>query len=161
MPETEPPDAPSPDAQSPDVQSPDVQSPGAEPSDAELPTLEFVSPMPGFPGLRRFVLVRLDEEGALYSMRSLEDTGVRFLVAAPPVFFPDYTPEIEEEVLERLMTDDPTRLLILLVVTAAEPVTEATANLLAPVIIDPQTRRAVQTVLSAPELSVRAPLLSV
>lgn len=129
--------------------------------DAELPMLEFVSPLPGFPHLRRFVLVRLDDEGALYSMRSLEDPELRFLVAAPPVFFPDYAPEIHDEVLELLGTDDPSRLLILLIVTAAEPITEATANLLAPVVIDPETRRALQTVLNERELSVRAPLLPV
>lgn len=129
--------------------------------DTELPTLQFISPMPGFPHLRRFVLVQLDEEGALYSMRSLEDPELRFLVAAPPVFFPDYSPEIDDELLRRLGTDDPSRLLILLVVTAAEPVTEATANLLAPVVIDPETKYAMQLVLGSSKLSVRAPLLPV
>jgi flagellar assembly factor FliW len=130
-------------------------------ADTELPELEFVAPIPGFPDLRRFVLVRLDEEGALYSIRSLEEPELRFIVAAPPVFFPDYTPEIDEEVLRQLRTDDPSRLLVLLIVTAAKPVTDATANLLAPVIIDPDSRRALQTVLNASELSVRTPLLPV
>ena len=50
---------------------------------AELPVLEFVAPMPGFPEQRRFVLVRLEDEGVLYSLTSIEVPHLRFLVVPP------------------------------------------------------------------------------
>ncbi|MBG0818575.1 flagellar assembly protein FliW [Planomonospora sp. ID82291] len=127
----------------------------------ELPAIEFVCPMPGFTDNRRFVLVRLDEDGVLYSLRSLEDPGPRFLVISPNPFFPGYEPEIDDETLAALGAGETSQLLVLLIVTAPGSITEATANLLAPIVVDTATRRAVQTVLSGSDLPVRAPLVSV
>ena len=47
-------------------------------ADLEIPVLEFVSPMPGFPGHRQFVLVRVHEEGVLFIFR--EDVGNKTVV---------------------------------------------------------------------------------
>jgi flagellar assembly factor FliW len=121
-----------------------------------LPTIEFVSPIPGFPECRQFVLVRLDDDGLLYALTSIEDPDLRFLVVPPPPFFPDYAPEIDDESLELLTEPDPEQLLLLLVVTATEK--ETTANLLAPIVIDQEKRRAVQVVLNGSGLELRAPM---
>ncbi|GAA3161842.1 flagellar assembly protein FliW [Planomonospora alba] len=126
----------------------------------DLPSIEFVCPMPGFAGNRRFVLVRVDEDGLLYSLRSLEDPDLRFLVISPHPFFPSYEPEIDDATLDMLGVDQTAELLVLLIVTAPGSITEATANLLAPIVVDTRTRRAVQTVLSGSDLPVRAPLVS-
>ncbi|WP_449063945.1 flagellar assembly protein FliW [Planomonospora algeriensis] len=127
----------------------------------ELPTIEFVCPMPGFADNRRFVLVRVDEDGVLYSLRSLDDPALRFLVISPNPFFPGYEPEIDDATLAMLGAGQTSNLLVLLIVTAPGSITEATANLLAPIVVDTATRRAVQTVLSGSDLPVRAPLVSV
>jgi flagellar assembly factor FliW len=131
----------------------------AQPSD--LPTIEFASPMPGFPEYRRFVLVRMDEEGLMYELASFDDPRLRFVVVPPAVFFPDYAPEISEETLEALgvAADHLDRVLILLVVTLGATPAEATANLLAPILIDQISRRAVQVILTGSELPVRAELI--
>ncbi|GII06142.1 flagellar assembly protein FliW [Planobispora takensis] len=126
----------------------------------ELPTIELVCPMPGFAGNRRFVLVRMDDSGVLYSLRSLDNPDLRFLVISPNPFFPDYEPEIDDATLAMLATDETAELLVLLIVTAPGSITEATANLLAPIVVDTATRRAVQTVLTGSDLPVRAPLVS-
>jgi len=127
---------------------------------AETPVITFVSPLPGFPAHRSFLLVRLDDAGLLYDLRSVEDEQLRFLVAVPGPFFPEYAPEISTTAVELLDPPDPGRLLVLLVVNLAESPADATANLLAPIVIDPVTRRAVQVVLSSNDLSVRAPLVA-
>jgi flagellar assembly factor FliW len=128
--------------------------------DGDLPIIEFVSPMPGFPDQRRFLLVRLADDAMVYTLTAVSDPGLRFLVVAPPPFFPEYAPEVDDETLELLDGHDPDRLLVLLVVTAGESVAEATANLLAPIIVDQDTRRAVQAVLTGTRFSVRTPLLA-
>jgi flagellar assembly factor FliW len=125
----------------------------------DVPTIEFVSAMPGFPGHRSFVLVRLADEGQLYALTSLADPDLRFLVLAPGLFFPEYAPEIEDETLELLEVTDPSHLLVLLVVTASASLADATANLMAPIIVDQSTRRAIQVVLNGSGLPVRAPLI--
>jgi flagellar assembly factor FliW len=119
-----------------------------------LPTIDLAVPMPGFPRHRQFVLVRLNDEGLLYAFTSIEDPELRFLVAPPEPFFPDYAPEVEEEVFAALNTKDPDRLLLLVVITAG--VNETTANLLAPIVVDRDTRRAMQVILNGSGMPVRA-----
>jgi flagellar assembly factor FliW len=119
-----------------------------------LPTIDMAVPMPGFPAHRQFVLVRLNDDGLLYAFTSIEDPELRFLVAPPEPFFPDYAPEIEDEVFAVLNTKDADRLLVLVVITAG--VNETTANLLAPIIVDRDSRRAMQVVLQSSGMPVRA-----
>jgi flagellar assembly factor FliW len=125
-------------------------------SSLTLPTIELAAPRPGFPAHRRFVLVRLDEEGLLYALTSMDDSELRFLVVPPAPFFPDYAPEIGDEALELLGNPDADQLLLMLVVTAGK--SDTSANLLAPIVIDQASRRAIQVVLIGSGLSVRQPL---
>jgi len=120
----------------------------------DMPTIDMAVPMPGFPAHREFVLVRLNEDGLLYAFTSVDDPGLRFLVAPPEPFFPDYAPEIESDVFAALNTKDPDRLLVMVVITAG--VDETTANLMAPIIVDRDSRRAMQVVLSGSDMPVRA-----
>ena len=129
---------------------------GATMTDIELdlPIIDMAVPMPGFPAHQQFVLVRLNDQGLLYAFTSIQDPELRFLVAPPEPFFPDYAPEIENEVFAALNTKDPDRLLVMVVITAG--VNETTANLLAPIIVDRDSRRAMQVVLSDSNMPVRA-----
>lgn len=119
-----------------------------------LPTIDMAVPMPGFPAYREFVLVRLHDEGLLYAFTALDNPEIRFLVAPPEPFFPDYAPEIEEPVFAALNTKDPNRVLLLVVITAGTD--ETTANLLAPIVVDQDTRRAMQVVLTGSGMPMRA-----
>jgi len=120
----------------------------------DLPTISMAIPMAGFPAHQDFALVRLHDEGLLYALTSTKDPEVRFLVAPPEPFFPDYAPELENEVFAALNTKDPDRLLILVVISAGS--NETTANLLAPIVIDRDSRRAMQVVLNGSDLPIRA-----
>lgn len=119
-----------------------------------LPTITMAVPMPGFPAHREFALVRLHEDGLLYAFTSTEDPELRFLVAPPEPFFPDYAPEIDDDVFAALNTHDPDRLLLMVVITAG--VNETTANLLAPIVVDRDSMRAMQVVLTGSGYPVRA-----
>ncbi|GAA2516291.1 flagellar assembly protein FliW [Pilimelia columellifera] len=124
----------------------------------DLPVIEFVAPMPGFPSQLRFVLVRLDDDGILSALTSVDDPDLRFLVVPPAPFFPTYAPEVSTESLELLGATDPDQILLLLVVTAGESLAATTANQLAPILVDQVSRHALQVVLTGSDLPVRAPL---
>jgi flagellar assembly factor FliW len=117
--------------------------------DLEIPVLEFVSPMPGFPDHHQFVLVRVHEEGVLYAMTSISEPDLRFLVVPPAPFFPDYEPEIDDESLAAMgaTESDAGNLAVLLVVTAGDTAGSSTANLMAPIIVNEANRTACQLVL--------------
>jgi flagellar assembly factor FliW len=120
----------------------------------DLPIIKMAVPMAGFPAHQDFVLVRLHEEGLLYALTSTKDPEIRFLVAPPEPFFPDYAPELENDVFAALNTKDPDRVLIMVVISAGTK--ETTANLLAPIVIDRDSQRAIQVILSGSNLPIRA-----
>jgi flagellar assembly factor FliW len=126
----------------------------------EIPVIELVHPLPGFPDLARFALVQVDDTGVLCSLTSLEREGLRFLVVPPVTFFPDYAPEVEEEILSVLGSESVDDLVVLCLLTAGESLATTTANLAAPVVVDTATHRATQVLLDDPALSVATPLIA-
>jgi len=129
-------------------------------ADEDIPTLEMVQPLVGFPERRRFALARLDELGVICDLRSLDDPDLRFVVMPPTPFCEDYAPEIDESVADQLGAADASDLIALVVVTLGDSPADATANLLAPVLVNHRTRRAGQFVLDDAALPLRAPLLA-
>ena len=125
---------------------------------AAFPVIEMVQPLAGFPEHRRFALARLDETGVVCRLRSLDDPDLSFVVAPPQAFFPRYAPEVDESVTSDLGVLDDSDLLALVILTLGETPAEATANLLAPVLVNHRTRQAGQYVLTDVDLPIRAPL---
>ncbi len=124
----------------------------------DLPEISLVEPLPGFPDARRFALVELAPGGALFALRSLDDPDLRFLVVPPAPFFPDYAPEIDDISAATLQLTGADDALVLLVVTPGDTPADATANLLAPVVVNVRTHAAAQVVLADASLPIRRPL---
>jgi flagellar assembly factor FliW len=131
----------------------------------ELPELHFAGGLPGFPDVRRFVLVRLGDELSPFSvLRSLDDdsanpAGPEFVVTHPGLFFPDYEPEIDDDVAGRLELESADDALLLVIVTVADPVAASTANLLGPIVVNRHTRAAAQAVLGSSGYATREALV--
>ncbi|MCU1373105.1 MAG: Flagellar assembly factor FliW [Actinomycetia bacterium] len=128
----------------------------------ETPVIEMAAGLPGFPDARRFMLVEWGEQGSPFSLlRSLDHDALEFLVAAPVVLFPDYAPEIDDTSADTLGLTTAEDALVLVIVTIGESAETATANLLAPVVVNIKTRMGAQIVLpEAPVEDLRRPLWS-
>ena len=125
----------------------------------EIPELQFPAGLPGFPEAHRFTLVWWGDESSPFSiLASLDHEGLEFLVVPPLAFFPLYTPEIDDELVERLGIESEDDVILLVIVTTGENAGEATANLMAPIVINRHTRQAAQAVLSE-DFPLRAPLI--
>lgn len=124
----------------------------------DIPVLELVRPMVGFPDLHRFALARLVDDGLICDFRSLDDPQVSFVVVPPGEFFDDYTPEIDDETVAALGVEQADDLLTLVLVTLGDSAESATVNLRAPLLINHRNRRATQAILDDPELAMKAPL---
>jgi flagellar assembly factor FliW len=128
---------------------------------ATLPAqISFTAPIPGFEDERDFEVAALDQHGVLYTLRSVRTPGLRFVVAAPGRFFPDYKPSLMPADVAALGVSDGDEVLLLVVVTVTNSIADATANLLAPIVIAAGRGTAVQLVLPDVDLPLRAPLLS-
>lgn len=121
--------------------------------------LEFSTPIPGFPDERVFAVSALDPAGVLYALRSTATPGLRFVLADPEVFFADYRPSVAAIDVAALGVLDDERVVLLVIVTVSDGLADATANLLAPIVISTVRGTAMQLVLEDPDLPLRAPLL--
>ncbi|MGY1689560.1 flagellar assembly protein FliW [Geodermatophilus sp. SYSU D01105] len=126
---------------------------------ATLPLLSLTEALPGFPGHRDYVLVTADGDGRLFWLQSMAPEGPRFLAVDPGRYFPDYAPVLPRPVCADLELEDPVeaRVYCLLTVPPEGPAA-ATANLRAPIVVNPANWRAAQVVLPDPAHPIRRPL---
>ena len=112
----------------------------------------------GFPGLRLYVLI--DHEGGPFMwLQSLEEPAIAFVVIDPWLFMPDFSPEIPDPDVAELELVEPYNFSILCVVTVPEEPSEATVNLMGPIVVNLNTRRAKQVVIPNPEYTTKHMLL--
>ncbi|WP_291799641.1 flagellar assembly protein FliW [Cellulomonas sp.] len=130
----------------------------SHPTPALPRALHLVDPLPGLPGHSEFSLTPLDDIGVLFALRSLPDDAqsIRLFVVTPGAFFPDYAPDVRPHVRASIGAGDGS-VATLVVVSPSADGSAPTANLLAPLVLDPVTGQAVQTVLDG-DLPLRAPL---
>jgi flagellar assembly factor FliW len=130
---------------------------GPEAGVADEPEIRFHSGLVGFPAARRFVLEPW--EGGVFELRGVDQDAPDFVVVAPAPFLPDYAPVIDDETTKRLGLQGQEDALVLLVVTLRDRPEDASANTLAPLVINARTRDAAQVVLTGQPFSLRQPLL--
>ena len=129
------------------------------PTASELSELQFPFGLPGFPGARRFALVRWGDENSPFSvLADLDDEGVRFLVVPPTCFFPDYEPELDDATVAKAGLTSAEEALILVIVTLGDTAQDATANLLGPIVVNLRTLEGVQAVLATSDYGTRVRL---
>jgi flagellar assembly factor FliW len=126
--------------------------------------LEFPSGLPGFDNRKRFVAVRLVESDPLIYLQSLEDPALCFVTMPILSVDPRYRLKVSSADLGQLGLTGARQpkigedVLCLTVLAIRE--TGPTANLLAPIVINLKTRRAVQAIAPESEYSHQHELAS-
>ncbi|MFQ5780137.1 MAG: flagellar assembly protein FliW [Nitrospiria bacterium] len=134
-------------------------------------TITFPEGILGFPHIKRFVILEEESGSPLFRwLQALDDPEVAFVVADPAIFMPDYCEKIP--VGERYPValfdrtdgeaDAPEKqpiLLVIITVPQEDPM-KMSANLLGPLVINPQTRMAKQIVLSDEGYSSEHPVFN-
>lgn len=128
-------------------------------SSAPVRTLTLAEPLPGFPGHHAYALVAAGASGRVFWLQSVAPEGPRFLAVPPAPYFPDYAPAVPpaacaELGLDRVSDAD----LFCLVTVPNGDISAATANLRAPVVVNPVTQQARQVVLADGRHPIRRPL---
>src|SRR5687768_9133465 len=121
--------------------------------------LDLAEPLPGFPGHRAYVLVAADASGRVFWLQSLASDGPRFLAVPAAPYFPDYAPAVSPVACAELGLEDVADADLYCLVTVPDgDITAATANLRAPVVVNPVTSQARQVVLADGRHPIRRPL---
>ena len=126
----------------------------------DVPVVEMRGGLLGFPEYTQFTLIKMNDEGLVYRLQSLQDEAINFVVVPAASFFPSYAPVVDDEVAARFDLVNGREVLILLVVTLGESFKDSTVNLMAPLLLDPAAQIAEQIIVENANLSVRTPLLA-
>lgn len=133
---------------------------------AEQPRrVRFVEPMPGFADDLDFTLSPIDHAGLLHSLRSVRDPGLRFVITPAGAFFADYRDSVGAALttpMAGLLGEgrDGGEIELFLVLTVGAGLADTTANLRAPLVMEPDSGRAVQVILDDDALPMCHPLVA-
>lgn len=118
--------------------------------------VEFPEGLIGFESAKRFVTISAGEGSPFRWLQSLDDPKLAFLLADPDAFVPTYAPELPESALAdlRIAREAPYILWVTANVPPGRP-RDATLNLLAPIVLNPVTRRGAQVVLHTDAYTIR------
>jgi flagellar assembly factor FliW len=126
---------------------------------AEDTILAFPEGLPGFERHRQFALIQDPKLAPFSWMQSLHDPLVGFLVIESGLLVRDYEFDIADPDVELLGLDDPADATVLsILVVPEEDVRSMTANLQAPVILNPRKRIAKQVILTDERFPLRYPV---
>ncbi len=122
--------------------------------------LNFAQSLLGFPESTTYVVIEVEDTPYIW-LQSADEPDVAFLATSPFLFFPDYDLELGEEEQKSLDVDDVSQVEVLTLLTvhrSGETPENITANLLGPIIVNTESRQALQLVLDNPSYSTRVPL---
>lgn len=117
--------------------------------------LTFEEGILGFEEMKRYALLDLFESEDFVALQSLDEASVAFILVRPWTFFPEYQIQIPDEELSGIGITEEEQLLLFNVVTISETLHDATANLLAPVVVNIDKRLGKQYVLREESYTTR------
>ena len=122
---------------------------------SEVDVIRFPWGIPGFPNLRRWLALNVEEQHSFVWLQSLDDLNVALPTIDPYFVFEDYDPKLPAYAAAALEIEGPADFAILSVVVVTENAEDMTMNLFAPIIINLRTRTGRQIVLENSGFSVR------
>ncbi|MBL6991169.1 MAG: flagellar assembly protein FliW [Bacteriovoracaceae bacterium] len=117
--------------------------------------ITFKDGLLGFEGLKKFFVVDPGDQTLILWLQSIDDQSVAFPILEPKIFKPDYTVGLLPIELSSLELENLEDASIYTVLTITSVVTDMTANLKAPIVINNKTKMARQIVLQNNKLEVR------
>jgi len=108
---------------------------------------KFDKGLPAFEECKGFVFVMDKKLQPFICMQSLTKQNLSFVLIDPFTINRDYTVRLQENILEALEVKKQEDLLILSVVTVNPDMTQTTANLMGPIVINLKTNKGMQVIL--------------
>jgi flagellar assembly factor FliW len=105
----------------------------------------------GFADQKRYVLISLETTGPFTWFQSLDNPELAFVLIDPRMVDHNYKVAVDEETLKDLQVGDINRCMVYAIVTLNQDPRQVTANLIGPIIINPDSKLGRQVVLTDTE----------
>ncbi|MBP2071900.1 flagellar assembly protein FliW [Thermoanaerobacterium butyriciformans] len=125
----------------------------------EEDVLHFDEGIPGFEGLKSFILLSSEEFTPFKWLQSLDDTDIAFVIIDPKAIIKDYNVELDEETVKLLDIKNLNHILVFAIVVIPDEIEKMTANLKAPIIINAENNKGMQILLDNDEYMIKHPIL--
>lgn len=114
----------------------------------------------GFEDSKKFALMNFEDgTDAMVCLQSIENEDLAFVLMNPFFLMPDYKPELKPQEIRALKIDENTKgVLYYVVCVVKDEMMESTVNFRCPVVINPETKKAVQVILENNKYSFKHPL---
>lgn len=117
--------------------------------------IEFTEGLLGFENLTKFFIVDPGDQTLILWLQSVDDANTAFPIIEPKIFQPNYMIKLLPVELNSLQLENLANASVYTILTIPQNVTEMSANLKAPIIINNKTKIARQIVLQDSKLEVR------
>ncbi|WP_054739629.1 flagellar assembly protein FliW [Cellulosilyticum ruminicola] len=108
--------------------------------------INFKEGIPGFREYTKYIIIE-EEENSFAHLQSIEDGNLSFIVINPYILKKDYSIDIKDQYVEMLGGGGPENFSVYVVTAIIDKVEDATVNLIAPIIIQNETREGMQVIL--------------
>ena len=127
--------------------------------------INFPNGIIGFPDLKRFTLVHDEEEeeknNTIKWLQSIEEPDFAMPVIDPLIVCPDYSPEVDKNIIEDIGDLKDEDILVLVTVTVPQDLTKMTVNLMGPFIINAEEKKGVQAIVENSDYPVKFPIYDI
>ena len=123
--------------------------------------IEFPEGILGFPELKKFALMYDNENntaGGLNFLVSIEEPAFMLPVVPALIVEPGYSPKFSEDIEASIGKLTEENALVLVTMTIPSDVTKMTVNLNAPIVVNIDTNKGIQSVVANDEYDVKCPI---
>ena len=116
---------------------------------SENELIRFGEGLFGFENRKDFLPIAFEEDDTILCLQSIEDRDLSFILMNPFRLRPDYSPVLQPGDYERLGTDKEEILSFYVISVIRSTPEESTVNLKCPIVVNSETRKAVQVILES------------
>ncbi len=121
----------------------------------EKDIISFEDGIPGFPDLKKYLMVYDDKNEHFNYLQAIDDKSVCFIITSPFFIIPDYSMDISDDSVKKLGIEEDKDVMLYSIVTIPEDIKQMTANMKAPLVVNVKNRKALQEVLDNERYSIK------
>lgn len=122
----------------------------------EKEIISFRNGLPGFDGIKRYILINNEEEGSPFKwLQAIDDERPAFVIIDPFAVKKDYEVNLNDEILKELEIKEDRDVAVFSIVVVPDDVNKMTMNLQAPLIINMIKKLGRQLILDTDRYGVR------